>query len=508
MKEENNRVAYEYEPTDEIELRDIILPIWQAKYRILIISILMAGLVLCYHLIRYSFTSPSQYSVAVNFNFEGVEKAMYPNGVHFSPNDLLSNNIFRRVYDELQLSEKEVDFSDFSAAITIKPGFYGEDLLKSTAIDIASKDKKITVEDFNQLVATYTHAINIYSRQSAIISLDNSDLHFNQQQAEAVLLKIPEIWAEFSIQELGVMNVFSDLVTIDVSQNLGVEPLVMVSKLADYSALLKKSLTRLEALPRAHSIVEKKSRYSINDLAFQLKQIDKYQVNTLRAVIIENESFSNDLGLHESFRAGQLAKLHREKGELVRMIKVYDEITEQFDQLSFKGNQPKREKDNSDSDKMAIYSPQYGDALVNNLLELGSKMADPAFRKDLLNEKITLALKLQEIETEIEIFSNNSTGSKKGNTLSKAEIMKYIAQAGIELDALSIAIASIVEQFNSYAYNNQGSLYSLSGDIMVREGYMLNDPKLKLKLVVGFILGGMIAVFWVWGRRVIVTNHE
>ena len=507
MKEENNMVAYEYEPADEIELRDIILPIWQAKYRILIISILMAGLVLCYHLIRYSFTSPSQYSVTVNFNFEGVEKATYPNGAHFSPNDLLSNNIFRRVYDELELSKKGVDFSDFTAAITIKPGFYGKDLLKSTAIEIASKDKKITVEDFNQLVATYTNAINVYSRQSAVIALDNSKLHFNRQQAEAVLLKIPEIWADFSIQELGVMNVFSDLVTIDVSQNLGVEPLVMVSKLADFSALLKKSLTRLETLPRAHSIVEKKSRYSINDLSFQLKQIEKYQINTLRAVIIENQSFSNNLGLHESFRAGQLDKLHREKGELVRMIKVYDEITQQFDQFSFKGQHSKAKNKNTDAEKMAVYSPQYGDALVNNLLELGSKMADPEFRKELLNDKIKLALKLQEIETEIEIYSNSSNSSNKDKVISKTEIMSYIAQAGTELDDLSSAIASIVEQFNSYAYNNQGSLYSLSGDIMVREGYMLNDPRLKLKLVLGFILGAMIAVFWVWGRRVILSKH-
>ncbi len=507
MKEENEVSVYDYEPNDEIDPRDIILPIWQAKYRIFLISILMAGLVLAYHLIRYSFTSVSQYSVTVNFNFEGVEKAAYPNGVHFSPNDLLSNNIFRRVFDELKLAEKGVDFLEFTTAVTIKPGFSGEDLLKSTAIDIASKDNKITVEDFNQLVATYTDAINIYSRQSAIISLDNSDLHFSQQQAEAILLKIPEIWAEISIQELGVMNVFSELVSIDISKNLGVEPLVMVSKLADYSMLLKKSLTKLKTLPRAHSILEKKSRYSINDLAFQLNQIDKYQINTLRAVIIENESFSNNLGLHESFRSGQLAKLHREKGELVRMIKVYDEITHQFDQISSRGSFSLAEKESSKSGKMAIYSPQYGDALVTNLLELGSKMADPEFRKDLLNEKITLALKLQKIETEIEVFSSSSSSSSSDTkVISKTEIMAYIAQAGKELDILSYSIGSIVKQYNSYAYNNHGSLYSLSGEMVAVEGYMMNDPKLKLKLVLGFILGAMLAVFWVWGRRVIASN--
>ncbi len=199
---------------------------------------MFAGLVFGYHLFRYSFASPSQHSVTVNFNFDGVEKGIYPNGAVFSPNGLVSNNVLRRVFDELRLAGKEIEFLDFASALTIKPGFSGEDLLKSSAAEIASKDKNITVEAFNKLVATYTRAINTYSRQNAVLTLDNEDLDFGKSQAKVVLLKIPEVWAEYSIQELGVMVVFIDIVTVNVKKGLGVEPLVMVNKLSDYLNLL------------------------------------------------------------------------------------------------------------------------------------------------------------------------------------------------------------------------------------------------------------------------------
>jgi len=500
MKEENQLPIYQSEPGDEIDLKDIILPIWKAKYRIILVSFLFAGLVFGYHLFRYSFTAPSQYSATVNFNFEGVEKGAYPNGSKFSPNDLVSNNVLRRVFDELQLAEKAMEFSDFATAITVKSGFFGEDLLTSSAAEIASKDKKISVEEFNKIVSTYTVALNTYSLQNAVLTLDNSDLKLGQAQAEAVLLKIPDVWAEYSIQELGVMAVFSDIVTVDVKNGLGLEPLVMVNKLADYSELLTGLINDLKTHPRTISISDNTSGYTLNDLSYQLIQIQKYQVNTLRSVITDNAGYSNDVGLHESFRSGQLDKLQRDKGELVRLINVYDETSAQFDQIAFSRNQSMIKQDAQDLTEKTIYSPQYGDALVNSLLELGGKMADPEFRKTLINKRIELAIRLQKVqkvETEIDIFSSSS------KSIPKVDLLGYLAKAADDLTGVANSLGAIVKSYNSYAFNEQGSLYSINGAITSSEGYGLNDPKLKLKVVLGFILGGMLAVFGVWGRRLV-----
>jgi len=214
-------------------------------------------------------------------------------------------------------------------------------------------------------------------------------------------------------------------------------------------------------------------------------------------VITDNAGYSNDVGLHESFRSGQLDKLQRDKGELVRLINVYDETSAQFDQIAFSRNQSMIKQDAQDLTEKTIYSPQYGDALVNSLLELGGKMADPEFRKTLINKRIELAIRLQKVETEIDIFSSSS------KSIPKVDLLGYLAKAADDLTGVANSLGAIVKSYNSYAFNEQGSLYSINGAITSSEGYGLNDPKLKLKVVLGFILGGMLAVFGVWGRRLV-----
>ncbi|HIN67848.1 MAG TPA: hypothetical protein EYM93_01060 [Methylococcales bacterium] len=85
-------------------------------------------------------------------------------------------------------------------------------------------------------------------------------------------------------------------------------------------------------------------------------------------MITDNAAYSNDVGLHESFRSGQLDKLQREKGELVGLINVYGETADQFDQMASRSNGSRAQKDGQDLSEQTIYSPQYGDALVNNFL--------------------------------------------------------------------------------------------------------------------------------------------
>ena len=81
--------------------------------------------------------------------------------------------------------------------------------------------------------------------------------------------------------------------------------------------------------------------------------------------------------------------------------------------------------------------------------------------------------------------------------------MNYLNLAAKDLTVTADAMGRIIGTYNSYAFNEQGSLYSINGAIESAEGYGLNDPKLKLKVVLGFILGGMLAVFGVWGRRLV-----
>ena len=116
------------------------------------------------------------------------------------------------------------------------------------------------------------------------------------------------------------------------------------------------------------------------------------------------------------------------------------------------------------------------------------------------SEKVALSVKLQTILTEISFFNYENQVPTK---LTKEDIYIEIAQASSALEIIKDATGRIIDEYNSHAFNNTGSLFSISGVVVLSEGQGLNDPKLKLKVVLGFILGGMLAVFWVWGRRLV-----
>ena len=88
------------------------------------------------------------------------------------------------------------------------------------------------------------------------------------------------------------------------------------------------------------------------------------------------------------------------------MVEVYDKAIIQFNQQQ--AQQTQSVSGGSNAGGTQVYSPQYSDDLINSLLQLGSKMADPEYRKQLLQKKIDLSSKLQLVITEIEFYSSGS----------------------------------------------------------------------------------------------------
>ena len=91
-KEVSNPV--EQSVDDEIDLRDIVIPLWKAKYRILLFGLICLFLTLVYSLGGFVIKKSDEYaSIQVHFNFQGVESGTYPNGEKFSPQELTSGSV-------------------------------------------------------------------------------------------------------------------------------------------------------------------------------------------------------------------------------------------------------------------------------------------------------------------------------------------------------------------------------------------------------------------------------
>lgn len=486
--------------TDEIDLRDILLPLWQAKWRILLWGMLFALVIGVYQLGGIALDKSDKAQMQVHFNFTGASSGIYPNKTQFSPLELVSDPVLSTVYGR---HFDDVTYAEFTQALTLTPSFVGAGELEQVITNLAAQDKGLSVTEFNDAVSTYSKGLTSQSKTNATITLDLALVKGNLSKASAILTDIVDTWATQAISVRGVLNLNKPAIKSQIITTTDDELLIKVNILSDTHQLLTDTVRSYNSDPQLRAISDPNSGLTLADLSHLLSTEGKYKIAILKEMIIKSGIGMDNAAWYEGFREARLGKLKRERDSLERMVAVYDDALTQFNQqqdLQAQSN-PKQTQSNAQ-----IYSPQYSNDLVNSLLQLGSKMADPEYRKHLLDEKIKLSSKLQLVITEIEFYASDQT--TKQFSLDTAKINQLIDNSGAKMVGINNALIGITKVANELYLADNGQLYDLVGAVKHVTTSNLSGP-LKLKLVLAFIIGCFVGVIIVFARRLSApTTHS
>jgi len=496
-KEVSHSVEHNFD--DEIDLKDIFIPLWKAKYRILLFGLICLSLVLVYSLGGVIVDKSKYASIQVHFNFQGVEGGVFPNGEKFSPQELISGSVLSEVYRSIDAPN--FSYSDLVRAINVTPDFNGADELESVVTGLLSKEKGLTNKEYSDAVSEYTNEIIAQSKKNVILTIDLDLFDGNLKKSSDLLTSIPKIWATNAIEDRGVLVMFSPTINaLDKRINSGEEVLIQVNVLGDTQSLLYASVEVLSGSLDNKSIKDPASGLSIADLLYKLDLENKYRISILKELVVKNGIGVQNESWYKGFRDARLGKLERERSSLERMVDVYEEALIEFNQQQYSPSEGSKSQGGSSSGT-TVYSPQYGEDVINRLMELGSKMSDPEYRKRLLQEKIDISTKLQAVITEINFYDFKKP-SGDVSSISVEEISNLIAQSFEELEEIHLALLGIIQVSNLSSLDDRGELFDLVGS--VKENVSSNFPqKVKLKAVLAFILGCILGMVVVFGRRVL-----
>ena len=189
----NKEVSNSIDPVfdDEIDFKDILIPLWQAKYRIVLFGIICLSLVLIYLLGGIAVDKTKQASLQVHFNFQGVEDGRFPNGEKFSPQELISGSVLSEVYGNI--NSPEFTYPELVEAIHLKSGFNGEGELKSVVTQLLSKEKGLTTAAYSEAVSGYTNEALAQSKKNVILTIDLNLFNGNLKNASDLLTSIPKV---------------------------------------------------------------------------------------------------------------------------------------------------------------------------------------------------------------------------------------------------------------------------------------------------------------------------
>ena len=480
---------------DEIDLRDLILPLIRGKWLIILSAILCVMLVATYHLGRYAFNYPEEYAVTVAFQFSSPEPGQYPNGQAFSANDLIAGNIVRDVYLANSELQEFASYADFANQLRVDQGFTALGIFENQVVQWADSDRKVTVEQFNERVANYMDVLRQASTRTATVVLDNSKLKLPENVARKIMVAIPQAWASYAVNNRGVLNKFPafspEAVAVDVE---GQDAFVVINVLDDIARETAEILSEFSAEPGASSFIVPEILVSVIDLQTELDLLRKYRILLFKNLITNqvNSLGSQIGGLRQEMMQARLQQLNSRESELVRLIAVYEDSIDQFDKLSDR----RTSVDSSNPGGTTIYSPQYNESFVNTMLELGSKLADPEFRKGLISEKINISTELEQVRTEIDLFTNANAGGQ--NTLRLETINAELADIKAQLSAIRDNTVRLISAYNTSLNSNSSSLYQSLGDVSFKAGYKLINSSIVKILAAALVLGlflGMLLVF-------------
>ena len=439
-KEVSNPVEQNFD--DEIDLKDIFIPLWKAKYRIFLFGLIFLSLTLVYLLGGFIVDKSNYASIQVHFNFQGVEDGVFPNGEKFSPQELISGSVLSEVYRNID--SPSFDYADLVRAINVTPTFNGAGELESVVTGLVSKEKGLTNKEYSGAVSEYTNEIVTESKKNVVLTIDLNLFDGNLKKSSDLLHSIPKIWATHSIEDRGVLFMFSPTIsTLDKRINSGEELLIQVNVLSDTQSLLSKSVAGLSGSLNNKSIIDPGSGMAVADLRYKLDLENKYRISILKELVVKNGIGVKNESWYKGFRDARLGKLERERSSLERMVDVYEQALIEFNQQQYSPSEGSKSQGGGNSGT-TVYSPQYGEDVINRLMELGSKMSDPAYRKSLLQEKIDISTKQQAVITEINFYDFKEPAGDVAN-ISVEEISNLVTESFTELGEIHSSLLGIIQ---------------------------------------------------------------
>ena len=202
--------------------------------------------------------------------------------------------------------------------------------------------------------------------------------------------------------------------------------------------------------------------------------------------------------MYKGFRQARVGKLEREQSSLERMVSVYDQALIEFNQQQYKPNNSSN-KQSGDNSGTTVYAARYGKDVINQLLDLGSKISGPEYRRSLLQEKIKLSTRLQEVITEINFYDISTIPAASSN-ISIEEISILVSESFTELKKIHAGLIGISNVSNIRSLDDKGELYDLVGSVEDHVSSSFSRDVLQ-KAILAFILGCMLGKVVVFIRR-------
>ena len=427
----------------ELDLFSIVGTWWAQRVKIVLLS--FAGLVIGAAIFAAVYAlRPSQQEATLLFRvlFNGAEKGQYPNGVRFTPSDIVATPVLEEVYQHNDLS-KLLPFEDFKSAFSVTDSNPALERLRREYQDrlnarlITQVERSKLEDDYQSKFratqnGTFT-LVALLGRRSLTV--------WPRPLIGKVMNDILNVWTEKSRAQ-GVfkfdLNVYSENILSDVINSQD-DYIILVDRLRVTINRILKNLSDLSAIPGAQLVRVGEQQVSIGELQASLVDDLKFRDSKIEAAVYAF-SFYRSRSLSTAYVNEQLFKLQLEARAEQSRLKVLDDALGSYST----GRAASAHAEPGSAAAQAgmggtTVMPQLGDAFLNRVMEMSQQNTDISFRQNLARQSIDIGQGTVDIDSERQVYERmlaalNET-QQKGDESERSEMRKWVEQQFTQLIA-------------------------------------------------------------------------
>jgi len=467
--------------SDEIDLLDLIKSIWLQRGLVLGFMLVAVLAVLSFHFSKASFSIADRVDYPVSLSFLTDDNLSYPNGISFSPRDLITGAVLQ---SSIKTSGLELSLEALENSISVASS--NSILTKSEEKLSALLTNAKTPDEIRLAAETSLKYLKETGRGYITVSLDLNGLGINAQQGSALLEILVDEWARSSL-ERGLMNldIARPLVPFSISEDSNL--IDTYDQATSYLKSLNSAVLQLSDLSGTSSLIV--DGMSLADVERRLSALRDFDIGPLRAF-----AYSNSSSLANSDSSIQVRLFSRQRLlnlEHVRLTKLIGSYDLALVQLGTDNNQQYSGKSNVSSQGN---SAQFDQSFLDSLLQLGTKLGAVDTRKQLFENRIQAVEELLMLEKEIAILLG--TSSDKELKINPNIILKgALVTIQKDLNEIQQNIGQFVDAIRELTLESHTQVYIANSAPQVRGGFMQLAPRFALFVVLGAILGLFLGVF-------------
>lgn len=385
--------SVQMEPTEtaaDVDLLTVLKHLWRSRWFVIVAAV--AGLLLALAaLFALRTVGPAEisYNSAIVVTFPDRESGKYPNGVAYSPTDLLSPAVLSEVHDRNRLDDAGVPLTAFTSYVTVSPYSPLADSLVARYRQRLS-DRNASFEERRAIEADFGEQLAALSRNGVLITLQLPvTSSITADMAQKILADIPAVWSDIYVNRLGVVTF-----GVPVSGSTLVDRTLLGS--LDYplqfdyiEGQIEKASVRVNqvsALPGADTALSTESGKSVSDLRRDLDALGEFVVARVLEPII-NQGISRTpeqtaLSYRQSISQLRL-KQQSSEARARAVAGVLKDVDSQAGQVAATGAQ-------QPTIGAAPTMTQIDGSLVDRIIALSSQGSEFGYRRELLGDKLTI----------------------------------------------------------------------------------------------------------------------